>query len=148
MFSAWTPVPSALCMTCWYSAVLHQWDIIRVRRLMRRNSLRSIRLQARAAGAGNTAIRSFLPAPARKPGRQRDSRSASLVQLGGNMYPVLSAEARGKTTHSPASNWRVFAVRSTSFSTDSGSCRPPSSACQIENHTPSRIKWSGKGLNA
>jgi hypothetical protein len=29
-----------------------------------------------------------------------------LVQLGGNMYPVLSAEARGKTTHAPAPNWR------------------------------------------
>src|SRR5262249_42541319 len=30
----------------------------------------------------------------------------ALVQLGGNIYPVLSAEARGKPTHSPAPNWR------------------------------------------
>jgi len=30
----------------------------------------------------------------------------ALVQLGGKMYSVLSAEARGKTTHSPAPNWR------------------------------------------
>src|SRR5262249_47133921 len=44
--------------------------------LIRRNSLRSIRHQARVADVGNTEIRSFLPAPGGRPDRQRDSRSA------------------------------------------------------------------------
>jgi len=36
-----------------------------------------------------------------------------LVQLSGNMYPVLCVEARGKTTHSPRQTGAAFAVRST-----------------------------------